>query len=73
MRIETVAFKAVDWINREGELTIPCSQVAIARTGLSQLKGVRNKSQFTANLVNSLVGVLMQDFKEPFAQQVRSV
>lgn len=69
--IKNVVFEAVDWINKEGELAIPCSKVAIARTGLSQLKGVINKSQFTANLVNSLGGVLVQDFKELFAQQVR--
>ncbi|KAJ8913453.1 hypothetical protein NQ315_013832 [Exocentrus adspersus] len=62
--------KALNWIVNDGEVTTATSKVSIARTGLSQLKNVWNKSQFTVALISGLGQQLQYDFRELFAQQV---
>ncbi|XP_015834463.1 cytoplasmic dynein 2 heavy chain 1 [Tribolium castaneum] len=62
--------KSVNWICNEAETTIPTSKIAVARTGLSQLFGVKGKTEFSVALVNGLGQQLQYDFRELFAQQV---
>ncbi|XP_074038391.1 dynein cytoplasmic heavy chain beethoven [Leptinotarsa decemlineata] len=62
--------RAVNWIVRDGDINIPCSRLAIAKTGLTQLADVRSKAHFSVALINGLGQQLQDDFKELFAQQV---
>jgi dynein heavy chain 2 len=62
--------KGVDWICNEGEISVPCSKIAVAKTGLTQLYDVKNKTQFAVALVNGLGQQLQYDFRELFAQQI---
>ncbi|GLV36074.1 beethoven [Carabus blaptoides fortunei] len=63
-------FNALDWINSEGDLVIPCSNVAIVQTGLSQLRKIFSKSHFTVALIAGLGGLLTQSTRETFAQKI---
>ena len=62
--------KSVQWVCNEGEIGIPCSKIAVAKTGLSQLFEVGSKSQFAVALINGLGQQLQFDFRELFAQQI---
>ena len=62
--------KSVQWVCNEGEIGIPCSKIAVAKTGLSQLFEVGSKSQFAVALINGLGQQLQCDFRELFAQQI---
>lgn len=63
--------KAIDWIFNEAEIVIPCSKLCITRTGLSFLRSFKNKTHFTSKLINGLIGLLANNYKELFAQFVR--
>ncbi|XP_056634261.1 cytoplasmic dynein 2 heavy chain 1 [Diorhabda sublineata] len=62
--------KAVNWILKNAEVSLPCSKAAIAETGLSHLKDVTSKAHFTVALINGLGDQLQDDFKEVFIQQI---
>lgn len=49
---------------------IPCSQVAVVKTGLVQLTKVTSKSHFTIALIAGLGGLLTRASAEIFAQKV---
>lgn len=51
-------------------MTVPCSELAIVQTGLSQLTKVCNKSHFTIALISGLGGLLTHGSAEIFAQKV---
>lgn len=54
----------------ECEITVPCSKIALVETGLSFIKEVKNKIQFSIALVNGLGQHLEFDFREIFAKQI---
>lgn len=62
--------KSVKWICTEAETTVVTSKVAIAKTGLTQLRLVNNKREFTVSLINGLGQQLQEDFQEIYFQQV---
>ncbi|RZC33069.1 cytoplasmic dynein 2 heavy chain 1 [Asbolus verrucosus] len=62
--------KSVNWIYNEGEMALPSSKIAVAKTGLTQLHDVKSKTQFAVALVNGMGQQLQCDFRELFAQQV---
>lgn len=63
-------FTAIDWLFKEGEMTIPCAKLSVAVTFLSKLKDVRSSAHFSVVLINSLGLYLHEDFRDIFAQQV---
>lgn len=63
-------FLAVNWIKSEGDLVIPCPQVTIVKTGLTQLNNISSKSHFCVGLINGLGGLLSTPSAEVFAQKV---
>lgn len=73
IKIELFLFSAIDWIKSEGELILPCSSIAILKTGLSLLNKVTSKSHFTTALISGLGGLLSKASAEIFAQKVKSI
>lgn len=61
---------AIYWVTNEAEVILPCSQLAIVDTVLSQLTEISNKADFAVAVVTSLAQQLKNNYVESFIQQV---
>lgn len=66
-------FKALKWLEMNGQYVCPCSMVSTVKNVLHLLIDVKSKSHFTICLINGLGANLIASVKDKFSKMVKHI